>query len=136
LSRRPPDPPSGASRRRVKPRQHVEQFRTRPLIDGPYTFVAADAFGHDGPLRSRSQAAALVVVGVSREQAPKRPSLAERCARVAGCHVRTVPFSVTFSGNRGSPHVQPGGGEPKTLSDLRAPVRHGVVRRGARVLLT
>jgi hypothetical protein len=87
-------------------------------------------------LRSWSQAAALVVVGVSHEQAPKRSSLAERCARVAVCPVRTVPFSVTFSGNRGSPHVQPGEGEPKTLSDLRGPVRHGVARRGERVLLT
>jgi hypothetical protein len=43
-------------------------------------------------LRRRSQDAALVVVGVSNEQAPARPSLGSRCARVAGCPVRTVPF--------------------------------------------
>lgn len=38
----------------------------------------------------RSRAAALVVVGVSNEQAPEPQTLAGRCARAAGCPVRTV----------------------------------------------
>jgi hypothetical protein len=42
-------------------------------------------------LGRRSRAAALVVVGVSNEQAPERQSRADRCARAASCPVRTVP---------------------------------------------
>lgn len=42
-------------------------------------------------VRTRSRAAALVVVDVSNEPAPKRQPLAERCAGVAGCPVLTVP---------------------------------------------
>ena len=100
--------------------EHVEQFRTRPLGDGPYTFVAADALTMKVREGGRVvKVAVMVATGVN----------ADGYREILGMHVATTESGAGLAGllpRPGRPRPdQPRPGSPGDVGRAHRPGRRG-----------